>query len=361
MKMKISGVFLLASLLSIASALPELRKRDDSQNVLTDQIWTSTSSGKKVAVTPTAIDDVTISASPVTDSATAWNSLDSSGIPYRVTPSVSNGKTTSASPTPTDTSYPEATGGAPPVLRCMNDRVPSSGTTGYPFCIENGTELVVGQTYWITWDPTYWGGNVDRVRLQSITYPLDDDASPLFNSDYISNNNGYHAWYIKSSYKSASGYFWLTITPLVTSDNDLEHTGTKTGPLLRIVDSASDASKKITRLPSDNGSGSTSTSKSSDVKTIVPAVVVPVVVIIFIATIVIFYFHRMKQKGIQPSVGGFFNSIRMKGSKKLTSTSTSASTVGPSNASMATSFGDHTLRTESISENPFANQQRDTL
>ncbi len=358
--MKISRVFALASILSIASASPSLKKRDESQNVLTDQIWTSTSSGKNVAVTPTAIDGVTVSASPVTDSATAWNSLDSSGIPYRVTPSVSDGKTTSASPTPTNSDYPESTGGAPPVLRCMNDRVPSSSTSGYPFCIKNGTELVVGETYWITWDPTYWGGSVDRVRLQTITYPLDDDADPLFNSDYISNNNGYYSWYVKSSYKSTSGYFWLTITPLVSSDNDLEHTGTKTGPLLRIIESASDASSKITRLPSDNGSGTTTTSKSSNIKTIVPAVVVPVVVILFIAVAVILYFNRMKKKGVQPSVGGFFSSIRMKGSKRLTS-STDASTRVPSNVSIESSIDEHTLRTESIPDNPFAGEQRQTL
>ncbi|VEU24437.1 DEKNAAC105662 [Brettanomyces naardenensis] len=303
-------VGLLAVLTESSSAA--LIKRSDSQKVLTDKIWTSTSSGRNVLVTPTAIDGVTISGSPVTASATPWNSLDSSGIPYRVTPTVSDGTTTKVSPTPTASDYPEPTGGAPPVLGCINERVPSSGTLGYPFCIANGTELVVGETYWITWDPTYWGGDIDRVRLQTIQYPIQDNDDALFTSDYISNNNGFYPWLIKSSYKAGEGYFWLTITPLVTSQSTAEHVGTKSGPLLRIIDSVNDATTKITRVPSDNGLQSSTSSSSNKAKVIAPAVVVPVVAIIFIG-LGIFYYLNHKGKEIS------FNTIRMRGSKKVQS------------------------------------------
>ncbi|ODV87230.1 hypothetical protein CANARDRAFT_5783 [[Candida] arabinofermentans NRRL YB-2248] len=322
--MKITNLLSFISISSTiyAAGLPkaaiEIIKRDNNQNVLSDGVWTSTSSGKNVLITPTAIDGVTISASPITSSATPWVSLDSSGIPYAVTPSISDGTTVSASPTPTDSSYPDPTGGAPPVLRCMNDRVPDEDATESPFCIQNGTEFVVGETYWITWDPTYWGGDIDRVRIQTEAYPLEDDDDALFTSSYINNNNGYFAWFIKSSYKKNSGYFWLNITPLVTSTSDATHTGTASGPLCRIIDSVSDSyagANSISRVPSDNGV-ETVTSKSSDssskVKIIVPAVVVPVVVIGLLIFGIFFYFQKVKNSNTGKT--GFFSSIKLSSS-----------------------------------------------
>ncbi|QPG76145.1 hypothetical protein FOA43_003531 [Brettanomyces nanus] len=372
--MRFSGsiVLVLGLYSGFAQAEPDnLFKRDNDQNVLSDKIWTSTSSGKNFLITPTAIDGVTISASPVTDSATQWVSLDSSGIPYKVTPVKTDGSTVSVSPTPTASDYPDPTGGAPPVLRCMNDRVPSDDTTGYPFCIANGTELVVGETYWITWDPTYWGGNVARVRLQTVQYPMKDNDEVLFNSDYISNNNGFYPWYIKSSYKKGKGFFWLTITPLVTSKSDVEHVGTKSGPLLRIVDSTSDASTKISRVPSDNGvTSSSSHSNSSKVKVIVPAVIVPVVVIALVVVLFFLYFNRAKKQGNDPSIGGFFSSIRMKGSKtiepvtdaeRVAVTTDATSVTSEDLESRLSSVDASTLQTQSISGDPFADNPPESL
>ncbi|KAG7877901.1 hypothetical protein KL935_000969 [Ogataea polymorpha] len=267
-----------------------------SQKVLTDNVWTSTSSNNMVLVTPTVTDGVTISASPVSDSATIWNSLDSSGIPYLVTPSVSGSSTISASPTPTDTSYPSPTGGAPPVLRCMNERADESNS-GYPFCIANGTEMLVGETYWITWDPQYWGSDdIVRVRLSTNAYPSVDGDESLFTSDYVINNNGYYAWEVKSSYRRSGteGYCWLLITPQLDSTSNAKHTGTTYGPLIRIIEHESDAYTTITRKPSDNGA--TTTSSKSKAKIIVPAVVVPVVVLGFLIVGIVWYFRRLHGK-----------------------------------------------------------------
>ncbi|GME78052.1 unnamed protein product [Ambrosiozyma monospora] len=200
----------------------------------------------------------------------------------------------------------------------MNDRVPGEDVTGYPFCIANGTELVVGETYWITWDPTYWGGNdITQVQLQTIVYPPEDNDEALFTSEYVNNNNGYYAWTIKSSYKKNEGYFWLNITPLVTSTSDAEHTGTKSGPLLRIVDNVNAGTKAITRVPSDNGVNDNSSSSSSgsndNVKKIVPAVVVPVVVVGALLCGILFYFKKMRKQG--DGSRGFFSTIRLGGDR----------------------------------------------
>ncbi|KAH3666192.1 hypothetical protein OGAPHI_004381 [Ogataea philodendri] len=308
-----------------------------AQKVLTNDVWTSTSSNNLVLITPTVIDEVTISASPVTDSATVWNSLDSSGIPYLVTPTVSGSSTISASPTATDTSYPTATGGAPPVLRCMNDRADDSNS-GYPFCITNGTEMVVGETYWITWDPSYWGSDdITRVRISTNEYPPVDGDDALFTSDYISNNNGFFAWEVKSSYRKSGteGYCWLLITPQLDSTTDAKHTGTTYGPLIRVIEHESDAYTEITRLPSDNGKSSSGS--SSKVKVIVPAVVVPVVVLGALVVAIVWYFKKM---GTKPQLS---NLIHLKDRH-------------PDNASITTyDLQSHATTTtaSSINDNPF--------
>ncbi|OWB72610.1 hypothetical protein B5S31_g2327 [[Candida] boidinii] len=301
-----------ASVLSLAAtsvfSAAVVEKRDQKQNVLAEKIWTSTSNGVGILVTPTAIDGVTVSASPITSSATPWVSLDGSGIPHAVTPTVSDGTTISASPVPTQDDYPETTGGAAPVLRCTSDRLDSSDTDN-PFCILKDAELVTGETYWITWDPTYWGGNVERVRIQTKAYPLQDDDNALFTSDYVLNNNGYYAWYIKSTYKQpgTEGYFWLNIMPLVTSDTTATHVGLANGPLLRIIDRVSDAKTDIKRLPSDNVS-TQSSSSNNKAKVIVPAVVVPVVVVAAIIFGVFFYFNKHRKNNENK---GFFSNIKL--------------------------------------------------
>lgn len=295
----------LIPMLVAAAVLPEaqitaapLVKR--SQKVLSDAVWTSTSEKIIIKVTPTVIDGVTISASPYT-TPTVWASIDGSGIPYLVTPTVSGSTTVSASPTPTDSSYPTPSY-VPPVLRCFGDRVPSSDTQGYPFCSAlNGTEMVVGETYWITWDPTYWGGSdVTQVKITLTKYPQTGSDDTLLTTSYLSNADGYYPLTVSSDYiRDGNGYMWVAITPLVTSGTDATNVGTKTGPLIRAIASTSDAITTITRVPSDNGSGSSTTSSErSNAKVIAPAVIVPVIVVIAIASFVVWYIKKQKTGGI---------------------------------------------------------------
>lgn len=283
-----------------------LEKRQ--QTVLTNNVWTSVSSKIVMAVTPTIIDGVTISASPVSASATPWVSLDQSGIPYAVTPTTKDGEVVSTSPVPTASNFPSPSA-VPPVLRCFGSRVPDVDSKSYPFCSGvNGTEMVVGQTYWITWDPTYFCGDVEgctitRVKIDLVAYPQTGSNDYLFESNYLSNADGYYPLYIEPSFvRESSGYFYITITPLTTSKTKAAHVGTKGSTLIRAIKYASDAQfSKITRVPSDNGSGgSSSSSKSSSGKsnkagTIAPAVVVPVVVVIVVAAAVIWYLSKQKK------------------------------------------------------------------
>lgn len=312
--MKISTIFALALIPSIvaSAALPQnpqenspqvtaspLLKR--GQSVLLDSVWTSTSSGIIMAITPTVIDAVTISASPVTNTPTVWVSLDNSGIPSLVTPTVKDGSTISASPTPTDTSYPTPAA-VPPVLRCFGDRVPNSNsdTPGYPFCTAlNGTEMLVGETYWLTWDPTYWGStDITRVKIELIAYPQSGSDDTLFETKYLSNADAYYPLTIESSFIKNGGYFWVTITPLTTSTTNAKNIGTKNGPLLRAIQSKSDALKNFEKVPSDNGLSISPSKSKINSKAIAPAVIVPVIVVIGIAIFVVWYLKKQKKTAI---------------------------------------------------------------
>ena len=99
--------------------VPGLAKR--AVNNGAQSVWTSThANGVKELVTATTIDGVTISASPAkkTDNSkpTPWISLDGSGIPIMVTPTIvkAGGETISASPV-APTNYPTPSA-IPPVL-----------------------------------------------------------------------------------------------------------------------------------------------------------------------------------------------------------------------------------------------------
>lgn len=337
-----------------------LVKRD--QEVLMNSIWTSSSSGIIMAITPTVIDGVTISASPVTNTPTVWASLDSSGIPTLITPTVNGDETTSASPSPTDSSYPTPAA-VPPVLRCFGDRVPDSSTnaqSGYPFCtVRNGTEMLVGETYWLTWDPTYWGSSdISRVKIELQQYPAVKTGNTIFETEYISNADAYYPLTIDSSFITSNnnGYFWVVITPLTTSTTVAVNTGSKEGPLVRAIASKSDASTKITRVPSDNGvSTSSSSSGSNKSKVIAPAVVVPVIVVIAIAIFVVWFLAKQKKTALFGLAGKRNNNNnsreqRNTGTHELSPTSTHAD-----NATITTSA------TNDTTKNPFSDTSRAVL
>lgn len=320
--MKLSNVFLvfwIETVLSLSvpfhkeEGVKYLEKRASKTTTLAKDVWTTTTGTKQTTITPFAFDDVTVSASPIDAETTPWISLDSSGIPYRITPTVKDGKATSPSPTPTNTNFPTPLA-APPVLRCMGDRV----TDGNPFCIGEGTEFVVDETYWITWDPLYFNPDNDsdgisKVKIKVRSFPNNESTSPIETSDWVENKDGFYAWTIESSDidSDMDGYAQIYLSPFRTSDTDSEEEDTAIGPVVRLISSKSDAYTKISRVPSDNNNDSNdnkSDGKSSNkAKVIVPAVVVPVVVILLIAGAIFYYLLKKRKNAINNST----NSIKL--------------------------------------------------
>ncbi|GME75599.1 unnamed protein product [Ambrosiozyma monospora] len=292
----ITSLFLQSQVLALT-----IKKRASttaSTTTLTESVWTGTSSASTLTITPYAFDGVTVSASPAVENTTPWVSLDSSGVPSGVTATVKGSSTKSASATPTNANYPTNYIAAPPVLGCFNERVSS----GNAFCISNGTEWVLDETYWITWNPLYWSESdvVTKSKIMIRAYNADNDTDALLTSDWIKSAQNFYAFTVTQDYidSSSNGYVQLFVAPF-TDDDSTVSSDTVDGPVIKLLSSKSDASSKISRLPSDNADGgSSSSSHHSKAKVIAPAVVVPVVVIGLIAGgLVVYFFYRQKKNG----------------------------------------------------------------
>ncbi|KAK9379731.1 uncharacterized protein V2V93DRAFT_58050 [Kockiozyma suomiensis] len=300
-------------LLLLLSLLPSAIAASAATAVVALPPWTATSSGIVVTVTPSVYAGVTVSPSPtsfpVSWTSSKWVSLDNSGIPYDTTAVVSASTTINPSPTPaaTDEIFSQT---AAPVLGCWAERLPTTDDDfpGSPFCTPlNASELVVGETYFITWDPSYFGGGIDdivHVKLQgralgSLTSGSDDDDH-IFETGYILNSYGFYPLTVLDNFTSVNvnGYFYLNIIPVVSANSNASHVGTTSGPILRFINTVSDAVYPISRLPSDNVLGSDGDSSYhsglSRSGKIAIGIVVPVAVLFVIATLVymIMYKHR---------------------------------------------------------------------
>lgn len=323
--------------------LHQLMKRKE-QNPIAQSVWTSTlANGHYEIVTATIIDGVTISASPAkkTDKSkpTPWISLDGSGIPIAVTPSiVEPGKQTkNASPTP-PASYPTANA-IPPVLRCFGDRVPPERNSqqvvpGFPFCTpQNATEWLVGETYWITWDPTYYGGSdIKFVRVYARYLPSNGNEDLVWETDWVNNDEGYFPLKVLDDYRirGTEGYMFINLTPLVPADSNAEHTGAISGPIIRVISDKKDAHTVISRLPSDNRKNSLSTGGSGLSKgQLTAAIVVPIVFVILLGVFVYLWF-LMRKKALlnkQTEKAGKGNGVHVPKDASLVSTRTNMSTM----------------------------------
>ncbi|KAK9260260.1 hypothetical protein V1519DRAFT_211824 [Lipomyces tetrasporus] len=255
--------------------------------------------GSITTFTPKVYAGVTVYGSPTvtaTASISKWVSLDISGNPYDMTATTTTSgtvtSTTNPSPTPELSDklfYQEQS----PVLGCWESRLPPPTIDGLPFCTpQNGTELVVGETYFVTWNPTWFGGGIDdvlHVTLQGRSVPIDDDNDEIFRTDSIINAFGFYPLTVEYNYTTFSegGYFYLNIIPVIQDGTNATHTGTKSGPLMRFINTRQDGITEITRVPSDNvksaslindGDSSSGGGLSRTIK-IVIAVIIPVAVI----------------------------------------------------------------------------------
>lgn len=308
------------SAVAIPAAHPEITpgpmviQKRAQQAINGKSVWTSTlANGALELVTMTIIDGVTISApAPTTtdkSKPTPWVSVDGSGIPIAVTPTIltAGGSTVSTSPSP-PTSYPTPNA-IPPVLRCFGDRVPASNTDGkstnppgYPFCSpRNGTEMLVGETYWLTWDPTYWGANNDIkfVKIYARYLPSKNNEDQVFITDWISNADGYFPLTVLDDYRirGTNGYMFINLTPLVPDNSVATRVGTVSGPIIRVIASVSDAQTTISRLPSDNNKNTKNNNGGGGISkgALTAAIVVPIVFVILMAGLGYYWFVLRRQ------------------------------------------------------------------
>ncbi|VVT49312.1 uncharacterized protein SAPINGB_P002208 [Magnusiomyces paraingens] len=324
--MKFTSFATTIALASLVTALPaphpeitdapeqySLEKRAQ-QAINGNSVWTSTlANGGYELVTETIIDAVTISAQPPTTTdnskTTTWVSVDNSGIPIAITPTIvtPGGETYSTSPT-APTSYPTPNA-IPPVIRCFGDRVPaansgssSNNPPGYPFCTpRNGTEMIVGETYWLTWDPTYWGSpnDIKFVKIYARYLPSDNNEDQVFITDWVSNADGYFPLTILDDYRirGTNGYMFVNLMPLVPDNTISTKVGTVSGPIIRVIASASDAETVISRLPSDNNKSSNNKDDNGGLSkgALTAAIVVPIIFVILMCVLVYFWFMVRKK------------------------------------------------------------------
>lgn len=352
-----------------------VKRANNGQVPLAQSVWTSTlPNGALQLVTATTIDGVTISASPAskTDSAkaTPWVSIDGSGVPVMVTPSIvsAGGETVSASPVPPTAvngkRYPTPAA-VPPVLRCFGDRVPpdrsqpqnARSAPGYPFCSPlNGTEWIVGETYWITWDPTYWGSSsanannddnsksITHVRIFARSLPINDNEDKVFTTDWIPNADGYFPLTILNEYKieNTNGYMFINMAPLVPAGigSDVDHVGTVSGPIIRVIRSKSEALHPITRVPSDNRRHQTGSSSSGLSKgQLVAAILLPIIVALVLAGFAYHWFVlRRRALSVKSVTAGKGNTIPR--GQPLAKVTTGQSVGGQSQHTLSNPFHD---------------------
>lgn len=320
--MKIASILALAA---AALAAPQplitpppsvVEKRQDNQAILGADVWTQTqANGHEKLMTPTVIDGVTISGKPMSEingTPTPWNSLDKTGIPYRVTPSIKKEKdqpdqTISASPNPPANFAPLSTD-TPPVLGCWSNSelLPKDDdkSIGYPFCTpHNGTEMVADEIYWVTWDPSYWGGSdITLVKLNLRSLPTSTDDL-IYETELFANNKGYYPLQIQRSWTNNGGYFFINIVPLTRPDTKAKNVGTKAGPIVRAILKKDDGITSVTRVPSENSvlPGKKHNGGGISKGGIAAAVVVPVVVVMLLSALGFLYYRQKQTKKNQVS------------------------------------------------------------
>lgn len=165
-----------------------------------------------------------VSASPfiapraVTESALdPWVSVDASGTPIAtITPVLTsvNGvaSTINAAPPSLTATTTSALGNSKTTPTSGTDVPTSTGGGSYlvchnidgdfaPFCKpDNGSEVYVGQTYYVTWDTTFLSDKNSSVIIQGDYVNSTQGGEQAFHSDFTPNNVGSYAWTIEQEW-----------------------------------------------------------------------------------------------------------------------------------------------------------------
>lgn len=236
------------------------------------------------------------------DAMDAWVSVGTDGTPITIQPSVTiiDGHESTISPAPEvtfttteDGKTVTSTGRQPPAPTATA----TSGAGSFvvcdnrigehrPFCTpENGSKLYVGNTYYITWDPSYFDDAGNDVEIEGWY-----SSSRVFESRTIDAGLGFYAWTVTSDLlegeSSNSKTITLKLEYFETDSSGSTSRRLKEGPEVVVaLDSKNNKG-------GDNGGGT---------KTI--AIIVPLVVVAALITLLIVFFCMKKKRGGDSSAG----------------------------------------------------------
>ncbi|KZL64308.1 hypothetical protein CI238_00608 [Colletotrichum incanum] len=162
-----------------------------------------------------------------------WVTVAADGAAKTVTPTINDGKTTSAFPGSTTLPTADAQG-AGTFLLC--NQAAGSGGLSQPFCSPKAdSELEGGKTYWVTWDTALFPAPSTMVQVQGdygVTNTI--EAGHGFTSQLITASQGHFAW-AAVGYNMAPNESLDVQLVLAISANNGTITGRHAGPKVRIV------------------------------------------------------------------------------------------------------------------------------
>jgi len=104
-----------------------------------------------------------------------------------------------------------------------------------PFCKpDNGSSVWVGETYYVTWDATYFSGENRTVFVQANYVDSSGGGEQAFQSPILQNSAGFYAWTIENAWLKglASNNITLYLQPI-----DQTAAFGSTGPILMVTTS----------------------------------------------------------------------------------------------------------------------------
>ncbi|EFQ26964.1 hypothetical protein CGRA01v4_07961 [Colletotrichum graminicola] len=162
-----------------------------------------------------------------------WVTVAADGTSQTITPTIKDGKTTSAFPGSTTTPTADAKG-AGSFLLC--NQAAGSGGLDEPFCSPKvDSELEGGRTYWITWDTALFPSPKTMIQIQG-DFNATDTIEPGhgFTSLLLPASQGHFAW-AAAGYNMAPNEALEVRLFLAITANNGTITGRHGGPRVRVV------------------------------------------------------------------------------------------------------------------------------
>ncbi|KAF3904173.1 hypothetical protein AA313_de0207559 [Arthrobotrys entomopaga] len=216
--------------ISSSSTDPATSTADTSGPIETGSVESSTATDTSTATDASTTQPPTADSTSVTSTGTqsstgtipsAWISVnETDGSIATITPIVtteSDGVTSTINlPNPTGTGTPNSNDGQPESFLPTCDSSKYQGGGKYaPFCLPNNeTHLWLKQTYYVTWDPTYWGDSNLNNTVEIVANYLnsttgDQDGLVAFDSGVTLNSVGFITFYVDpDKYTDGSIIHW---------------------------------------------------------------------------------------------------------------------------------------------------------